>query len=522
MATAKSAFISYRRKDTADISGRLFDRLSGYFSSENVLLDVDALVSGSNYRTQIEQLLERCNVVLAVIGQEWLTVQDDQGRRRIDDPDDQLRIEIEVALKSGHTVIPVLVHDAGLPTADQLPEALRALADLEPHFLQSGLPFNTDIELLIERLAEHGLHPPESAFPWHTVLLPLGIGAVLLSLFTYAWTPLGSESDYALQQLAPESPIQEIIENTDQREELFTLDRFDRELFRFFCYVNLPLALGPLLIVWGKRLCCLNGERLSAQRHYAQGAGRLPTPKSTKSVWCLALGLASISLGLLSAIPSLIVGAAAWRELRIRRSWMRGRSLVVAGVLVSLVGGLVFGYLHYPNWMSRSWIAAMEKANAAEAEQQAAAAEGQFGAALAVAHTPIRKAVTRVRRGQNLAGQNRDSDAVADLTYAIDSIETYAASSSTVWRGNLIPILKAARLQRAEIYERLGRDEEAEEDRDWNQYTWNPGEEEPPGMRPLVDEAPPPPAPVAPEPPAPIAPPAEDEPPPPPVIDPSA
>ena len=82
-------FISYRRKESADFTGRLFDRLSGYFGPDRVFMDVDVLISGADYRAQIGKIIGDCSVLLAVIGPEWTTITDEAGRRRLDNPDDQ-------------------------------------------------------------------------------------------------------------------------------------------------------------------------------------------------------------------------------------------------------------------------------------------------------------------------------------------------------------------------------------------------------------------------------------------------
>jgi tetratricopeptide (TPR) repeat protein len=500
----KAVFISYRRKDTVDVAGRIFDRLSGYFGPGSVLLDVDALVSGANYRTQIAHLLERCSVVLAVIGQEWLTAKDDAGQRRLDNPDDQLRIEIAVALKSGKMVIPILVHDACLPAADELPEELKPLAACAPLAVQSGTPFNTDMQLLVERLEGIGLRPPESHFPWQMLLMPLGIAIVLAGIAGVLVQPLDRDNDFALQQLEPTAPLSELRqvgEYEDWDRGQFDRARFDGNLLRQALLVLLPLTMGPMLIVWGKRRCCLSKERTASRRHYAQGAGRLPMPKSGKSVLCLALGLGSIGAGPITAIPALAVGALAWVDLRRHPTWMRGRSLVVVGVLASCAALVASGLIHVPRWRMRSWLAAMERATAAEKQDHLAATMHEINHALesagANAYAP---AVTRVRRAEYLIELERYDEAAEDLTAAIEDIDALAAEKRLPGLLDYEATIGArAHTMRAEAFEQLGRAGEARADRAWDSTMLGGGALSP--VAPLEGD-------VAPEPPAP---PLEDE-----------
>ena len=177
-------FISYRRKESADFTGRLFDRLAGYFGPDSVFMDVDVLISGADYRTQIGKIIAQCDVLLAIIGQQWTTITDESGKRRLDNPDDQLRIEVATALERGIAVVPVLIHGAGLPNADELPTDIAALAAAEPIEIQSGLPFNTDVQKLVDRLEQkHALRHPDRRFPLELVLIPLGILLVVFGCF---------------------------------------------------------------------------------------------------------------------------------------------------------------------------------------------------------------------------------------------------------------------------------------------------------------------------------------------------
>jgi TIR domain len=120
-------FISYRREDSPGSAGRLYDRLAEEFPKENLFMDVDAIAPGVDFIAEIERSVSSCNVLLAIIGRNWVTAKDAQGKRRLDDPADFVRQEIATALKSGVRVIPVLVDGAALPTLADLPDDLQAL-----------------------------------------------------------------------------------------------------------------------------------------------------------------------------------------------------------------------------------------------------------------------------------------------------------------------------------------------------------------------------------------------------------
>src|SRR5262249_24843687 len=101
--------ISYRRADSASISGRIYARLIGQFGSQNICKDVDNMPPGVKFGTYIQDALRQCAVVLVLIGRQWLAEETAGGRRRLDDPEDWVRTEIEAALALGLTVLPVLV-----------------------------------------------------------------------------------------------------------------------------------------------------------------------------------------------------------------------------------------------------------------------------------------------------------------------------------------------------------------------------------------------------------------------------
>lgn len=120
-------FISYRREETAAYAGRIFDRLSGHFGEDRVFMDVDSIAIGMDFTKAIVEAVSGCDILLALIGRDWPTITDSRGRKRLDNPEDFVRIEIEAALQRDIRVVPVLVDGASLPYADDLPPSLQPL-----------------------------------------------------------------------------------------------------------------------------------------------------------------------------------------------------------------------------------------------------------------------------------------------------------------------------------------------------------------------------------------------------------
>ena len=108
-------FISYRRDDSAYITGMLTENLQEVFGKTSVFLDVDTIPFGVDFRKHINRAVGECNILLAVIGDAWIDAATDDGHRRIDSPSDYVRLEIESALKRDIPVVPVLVDNARIP-----------------------------------------------------------------------------------------------------------------------------------------------------------------------------------------------------------------------------------------------------------------------------------------------------------------------------------------------------------------------------------------------------------------------
>jgi hypothetical protein len=124
--------LSYRREDTELMVGRICDRLREHFGRDSVMMDIDSIPYGLDFRKHIKETFKRCDMMLAVIGPRWAGV-NEEGQTRLADETDWIRIEIEAALTKDVPVIPVLVNGAPMPKPKDLPESMRDLA-----FRQSG------------------------------------------------------------------------------------------------------------------------------------------------------------------------------------------------------------------------------------------------------------------------------------------------------------------------------------------------------------------------------------------------
>ena len=145
-------FISYRREDTSGEAGRLYDRLAGHFGKDQVFMDIDTIRPGVDFVEVINDAVGSCEVLVAVIGKQWLTVQDENGNRRLDDPEDFTRLEITAALDRNIRVIPALVGDAKMPKAN-LPEELVKFTRRQAIEI-SNLRFHDDVTRLIRVVEE--------------------------------------------------------------------------------------------------------------------------------------------------------------------------------------------------------------------------------------------------------------------------------------------------------------------------------------------------------------------------------
>jgi len=144
-------FLSYRRQDSQSATGRLAERLDAHFGAERVFRDHDDIAAGLDFAESIRRAIQSATVLLVVIGPRWLAALDGAGRRRLDDPGDFVRLEIELALQGEVAIVPVLVEGATMPSAAELPASIAALSRSQAVEL-SDLRWRYDVDRLIETL----------------------------------------------------------------------------------------------------------------------------------------------------------------------------------------------------------------------------------------------------------------------------------------------------------------------------------------------------------------------------------
>jgi tetratricopeptide (TPR) repeat protein len=150
--TRARIFISYRRDDAAGEAGRLADHLLKRFGADRLFLDIETIEPGSDFVQVLQRSLKETAAVLVVIGRRWVDIPDAAGRRRLDDPADFVRQEVEAALGRDIPVVPVLVQGARLPRAEDLPAPLVPLVTRQAATLDHD-EFHADAERLCDRLA---------------------------------------------------------------------------------------------------------------------------------------------------------------------------------------------------------------------------------------------------------------------------------------------------------------------------------------------------------------------------------
>ena len=156
-------FISYRRDDTDSVTSRIYDRLAGHFGAGSIFKDAYSISPGLDYRLALEEAIDRCDVLLAVIGHRWADPADMTGQHNLGERD-HVRMEIERALGRNIRVIPVLIDTASMPRVADLPPALAGFAYCHALRVRSGHGFDRDIENLIGVLGEgtHEVSPARS------------------------------------------------------------------------------------------------------------------------------------------------------------------------------------------------------------------------------------------------------------------------------------------------------------------------------------------------------------------------
>lgn len=147
-------FVSYRRHDSSAIVGRLVDRLETEFGKEHVFRDLEGIGLGEPFDEVINNALAACEVLLVIIGPEWIDIKDSEGIRRLEKQDDWVRTEVSTAVEKGIHIIPVLVESAVMPLANELPEDLKPLSRRNAAKVRDDPDFNSDVIKLFDAIRQ--------------------------------------------------------------------------------------------------------------------------------------------------------------------------------------------------------------------------------------------------------------------------------------------------------------------------------------------------------------------------------
>jgi hypothetical protein len=145
-------FISYRRDDSKYQARDIYRALIRVLRRDHVFMDIDTIVPGENFVRTLEQWVEQCDIVLALIGNGWATAADPKsGTLRLHNPQDFVRIEIRKALARNIPVVPIILDGAAIPEERNLPDDMRELAQRHAEFVDFRT-FDSDVERLIRKL----------------------------------------------------------------------------------------------------------------------------------------------------------------------------------------------------------------------------------------------------------------------------------------------------------------------------------------------------------------------------------
>ena len=184
--TMPGVFLSYRRSDSCDVAGRMYDVLKREFGEKNVFKDVDNIPLFVQFPEFVEKTIRECKAVLVVIGTEW-------GTPRLEDPEDYVRREVEVALSHGVPVLPVMVGGAEIPKKSELPESIWPLTKQNGQSVRPDPDFHKDMARLTRELVKFGLRRRKAHPKVRRLLAWAGAGLVVaaaLAVFLLYWKML--------------------------------------------------------------------------------------------------------------------------------------------------------------------------------------------------------------------------------------------------------------------------------------------------------------------------------------------
>jgi hypothetical protein len=154
----RKIFISYRRDDSGPIAGVIYNWLGQRLHQDYIFFDLHQIHAGKDFRQVIQESLRETGVILVLIGPQWLTLTDSSGQRRLDQPEDWVRLEVEQALLHHQSdqnccnIIPLLIDNTRMPTASSLPPSIAEMAPLNALPVRSGRDFQRDMERVLKEI----------------------------------------------------------------------------------------------------------------------------------------------------------------------------------------------------------------------------------------------------------------------------------------------------------------------------------------------------------------------------------
>lgn len=199
-----AVFISYRRDGTEEIAHLIKAKFDELFGGEAAMLDVDGFVFGKDYRIQIDNALATAETIIVVIGPNWLSALEE---RELSGKEDWVRYEVTQALKAKSSIVPVLVHGAAMPTADELPEDLKLLGFCNNKEIRGGAHLPVDLLDLARRVLENSRPDPSPSEPADPLLRKGRLALICTVLFWFGlmfwreWLPPQPVDKLALHHL---------------------------------------------------------------------------------------------------------------------------------------------------------------------------------------------------------------------------------------------------------------------------------------------------------------------------------
>jgi hypothetical protein len=145
-------FINYRRADSEDVCGRVYDRLEQAFGKESIFRDVANIPPGSDFRRVLTRRVAVCDLMIVIMGRDWLN---EENHQRLQNEDDFVRFEIETALSRNIPIIPIWVgRRNSMPEASQLPESIRDLVNRQALPVRADPDFHSDMDHLVAAIQD--------------------------------------------------------------------------------------------------------------------------------------------------------------------------------------------------------------------------------------------------------------------------------------------------------------------------------------------------------------------------------